>query len=130
MTDLSAIVDELYEASAAGDFDRVEGYLTDDFFVEEASSLPFAGKYIGKSALRELFPVMMKTLGVTGLSRESVMVGDHSVSAVVTLEVGEQEPVEMLEVFHFRGDKVCEIRPYYFDVNKVAAAAKASKIEA
>ena len=36
MADLSAIVDELYEASAVGDFKKVEGHLTDDFFVEEA----------------------------------------------------------------------------------------------
>ena len=127
MADLSAIVDELYEASAAGDFDKVEAYLTDDFLVEEASSLPFAGKYTGKSALRELFPVMMETLGVTGLNRECVMVGERSVSAVVTLNVGEEEPIEMLEVFHFKGDKVCEIRPYYFDINKVNAAVKAAK---
>lgn len=127
MADLQAIVDAVYAASAVGDFDTVESHLTDDFVVEEADSLPFAGIYKGKSALRDLFPVVMGMMGVTGLERACNMVGETAVSSVVRLKFEKADDVEMLEVFHFKGDKICEIRPYYFDVNKVKAACEAHK---
>ena len=65
MTDLKAIVEAMYNASAVGDFEKVESFLTDDFRVEEAELLPFAGLYTGKQCLRELFPIVMETMGTT-----------------------------------------------------------------
>jgi hypothetical protein len=52
-------VDDLYECTGVGDFDRAETMLTDDFFITEADSLPFAGVYRGKTALRELYTKVM-----------------------------------------------------------------------
>ena len=38
-----AIVNKLYEHSAAGDFDTCETMLTEDFFITEAEDTPMAG---------------------------------------------------------------------------------------
>ena len=114
MADLKAIVEAMYNASAVGDFEKVESFLTDDFRVEEAELLPFAGLYTGKQCLRELFPIVMETMGVVGMERGEMLVGKNSVANKVTLLLADEnlEPVEMMEVTLFKGDKVCEIRPY------------------
>ena len=129
MADLKAIVEELYGHSMVGDFESAEAFLTDDFQIKEPSTLPFAGLYSGKSALRELFPIVMSALGVNNMERGEVMVGKKSVSNKVTMTFADPDtaPVEMMEVFIFRGNKVCEIRPYYFDTNVVLAARDAFK---
>jgi hypothetical protein len=129
MADLKKIVEELYTHSAVGDFDAAEKLLTDDFKVEEASSLPFGGVYSGKGALRELFPAVMGALGVAGMERGEVMVGENSVSNKVTLSFAnpETQPVEIMEVFIFKGDKVCEIRPYFYNSDVAVSACEAFK---
>lgn len=127
MTDLKAIVEAMYNASAIGDFEKVESFLTDDFRVEESELLPFAGTYTGKQCLRELFPIVMETMGVVGMERGDMLVGKNSVANKVTLLLADDnlEPVEMMEVSLFKGDKVCEIRPYYFNPNQVIRACEA-----
>jgi ketosteroid isomerase-like protein len=63
------LVDDLYAATGVGDFDKAEGYLTDDFFITEADSLPFAGVYRGRTALRELYSKVMGMMDVAALNR-------------------------------------------------------------
>lgn len=129
MADLKAIVEAIYGASAVGDFETVESHLTDDFRVEEADLLPFAGVYKGRQCLRELFPIVMGAMGVTGMERGEMLLGDQSVANKVTLTFAnpDVEPVELMEVLLFVGDKVREIRPYYFNPNQVIAACEAQE---
>ena len=128
MSELSEIVDAIYGAAATGDFDTIETYVADDFRVEMSPALPFAGLYQGKGALRELFPAVMGALGVTNIDRSEYMVSSDSVSYKATMSVAapDVDPLEMLEVFHFRDGKVCEIRAYYFDPQHVASACEAN----
>ena len=127
MTDLKAIVEAMYNASAVGDFEKVESFLTDDFRVEEAELLPFAGLYTGKQCLRKLFPIVMETMGVVGMERGEMLVGTNSVANKVTLLLSDDnlEPIEMMEVTLFKGNKVCEIRPYYFNPKQAIRACEA-----
>lgn len=127
MADLKAIVEAIYSASAIGDFETVESHLTEDFRVEEADLLPFSGVYQGRQCLRELFPIVMGAMGVTGMERGEMLVGEHSVANKVSLTFDNPDvkPVELMEVLIFDGDKCREIRPYYFDPNQVIAACDA-----
>ncbi len=129
MADLKETVEQLYAHSAVGDFEAAATLLTDDFQVEMPSSLPFAGLYTGRMALSDLFPKVMGALGVTGMERGEVMVGDNSVSNKITMSFAnpDTKPVEMLEVFLFSGNKICEIRPYYYDTDVALAACEALK---
>lgn len=122
------IVDAIYAAAATGDYDAMETYLTDDFRVEMSPALPFAGLYEGKTALRKLFPDVMGALGVTNIDRGEYMVSSDSVSykAIMSVSAPDVDPLEMLEVFSFRDDKVCEIRAYYYNPQHVVRACEAN----
>lgn len=121
------LVDELYAATGVGDFDKAEEYLTDDFFITEADTLPFAGVYKGKTALRELYGKVMGMMDVSGLSRiQTTSGGDYAVT-ILSFEFVDPTlaPAHLCELFRFRDGKVCEIRPYYYDPAPIVAACKA-----
>ncbi|MFO1377367.1 MAG: nuclear transport factor 2 family protein [Steroidobacteraceae bacterium] len=123
-----AMVRTLYEVSGKGEWAAAEAMLTEDFFVTEAGTLPFAGTYRGRGALRELFTTVFGSVTVTGLEFKAMTQGDDTVIAVIELVLGpDNDRVQVAELFRFRGDKVCEIRPYYFDPAPMVAAAAAHK---
>jgi ketosteroid isomerase-like protein len=121
------LVDALYDATGVGDFDKAEEYLTDDFFITEADTLPFAGVYKGKTALRDLFTKVMGMMDVAGLNRvQTTSGGDYAVT-ILSFEFVDPTlaPAHLCELFRFRDGKVCEIRPYYFDPAPIIAACNA-----
>jgi ketosteroid isomerase-like protein len=121
------IVDNLYAATSMGDFDAAEALLTDDFFITEADSLPMAGVYRGKTALRDLFTQVMGMMDVAGLARGETTTGGDFAVCHVTFQFQDTtlQPAELLELFRFKGGKICEIRPYYFDPSQIVEACKA-----
>ena len=119
-----AIVNTLYASTGAGDFDTAESLLTDDFFIIEAEGLPMAGEYRGKTALRGLYAHVFGTLKVADLEPEGMSVGGDYVVNLISFrfENPDLASAQLAEVFRFRGDKVCEIRPYYFDAKPIVDA--------
>ena len=119
-----AIVAELYASTGAGDFDTAERLLTDDFFIIEADGLPMAGEYRGKTALRGLYAHVFGTLKVADLEPEGMSVGGDYVVNLISFrfENPDLASAQLAEVFRFRGDNVCEIRPYYFDPKPIVDA--------
>ena len=123
-----AIVNKLYERSAVGDFDSCETMLTDDFFITEADATPMAGTYTGITALRNLYAQVFGMVEVTGVQRTGMTVGGEHVVAILYFEFADGlEPAYLCEMFRFRDDKVCEIKPYYFDAAPMRAAHEAFK---
>ncbi len=123
----------LYELTRQGDWDAAAEMLTDDFFVTEAPGLPYEGVFRGRNALKELYTKVMGTMDVTGLDIHQMTVGGDWV--VVLLDIvardvdGGELRLSLAEATRFRGDKVCEIKPYYFDPalpNRAAAAKLAA----
>jgi hypothetical protein len=98
--------------------------LTDDFFIIEAEGLPMAGEYRGKTALRGLYAHVFGTLKVADLEPEGMSVGGDYVVNLISFrfENPDLASAQLAEVFRFRGDKVCEIRPYYFDPKPIVDA--------
>ena len=119
-----AIVNTLYASTGQGDFDTAESLLTDDFFIIEAEGLPMAGEYRGKTALRGLYAHVFGTLKVADLEPEGMSVGGDYVVNLISFrfENPDLASAQLAEVFRFRGDKVCEIRPYYFDPKPIVDA--------
>jgi len=118
------IVNTLYASTGAGDFDTAESLLTDDFFIIEAEGLPMAGEYRGKTALRGLYAHVFGTLKVADLEPEGMSIGGDYVVNLISFrfENPDLASAQLAEVFRFRGDKVCEIRPYYFDPKPIVDA--------
>lgn len=121
------LIDGMYEATGRGDFEAAEQYLTDDLIITEADSLPMAGVYKGKTALRQLFIKVMGMMDVAGLERVATTVGDGHAIVIVRFQFADPalESAELCEMFRFRDGKVCEIKPYYFDPAPIIAACKA-----
>lgn len=120
-------VTNLYAITGAGDFETAATMLTDDFFITEADTLPFAGVYRGKYALRDLYAKVMGMMDVAGLDIVETCVGEDHAITIVSFRFADPAlaPAHLCEMFVFRGDKVCEIRPYYFDPATVVAACNA-----
>ncbi len=119
-----AFVQQLYTVTGTGDFDAAETMLTDDFFIIEAEGLPMAGEYRGKTALRDLYSHVFGTLRVAALEPEGMTVGGDYVINLISFRFEDPSlsPARLAELFRFRDDKVCEIRPYYFDPKPIVDA--------
>jgi ketosteroid isomerase-like protein len=122
-------VDDLYTATGAGDWDKAAAMLTDDFFITEADTLPMAGVYRGKNALRDLFTQVMGMMNVAGLDRVQTTAGGDYAVTILSFRFADPAlaPAELCEMFRFRDGKCCEIRPFYFDPGQVVAACKAKQ---
>ena len=125
--EMHRIVDDLYAATGQGDFATAASMLTDDFFITEADGLPMAGIYRGKNALRDLFVHVMGIVDVASLDRHAMTTGDDMAIVHLSFTFADPalKPAELCEMFRFRGQKVCEIRPYYFDPATMTAAVAA-----
>ncbi|KQM17531.1 hypothetical protein ASE49_09760 [Novosphingobium sp. Leaf2] len=126
---MADMVDRLYAAAGAGDWDTAEAMLTDDFVAYESDALPMAGEFRGKGGLRELFGVALGMVDVTGLERTDLLTGKDVAIAVLTMRFADPaKPAHLCEMFRFRDGQCCEIRPYYYDpaVFHAAVAAKAA----
>ncbi|MET0658066.1 MAG: nuclear transport factor 2 family protein [Steroidobacteraceae bacterium] len=120
-SEMLQVVQSLYDLCQRGEWAQVEPLLTEDFYLTEATGLPFAGVYRGRSALREVFGRVFTTLDVTGLDIHDITIGeDHVVGVLDMVLAGKpQVRVAITEVFRFRDGKVCEIRPHYFDTSAI-----------
>ncbi len=123
-----AIIEALYAATGVGDFDTAETLLTDDFFITEAESLPYAGVYKGKTALRELYTKVMGMMDVAGLeiTAHCTTDGEHACTLLqFSFADPKLAPAPLAEMYKFHDGKVCEIKPFYFDPAPIIAACKA-----
>jgi hypothetical protein len=112
--------------NAAGDQVAAQELLTDDFFITIPPIMPFAGVYRGKGAMQQLIPIVADAVPLAGLDFVATTVGDdHAVEIVEFRLAGDDaEPFYVTEVIKFRGNQICEIRPYYFDPTRMIAAAQ------
>lgn len=127
-----AVVAALYDASSKGDFDTAEKYLTEDLYITEAETLPMRGRYEGHDALRRLYSKVFGMIDVSGFDMHATCIGDdHAVVILDLVLTATGKRVQIAEMFRFRGEKICEIRPYYFDpapfVEAAAIKARAGK---
>ncbi|SLK10933.1 nuclear transport factor 2 family protein [Novosphingobium mathurense] len=120
-------VDNLYAATGVGDWETASSMLTDDFVAYEADSLPMAGAYRGKNALKDLYAKVMGMCEVAGLDIMETTAGKDNAVTILSIRFADPDlaPAEICEVFKFRDGKCCEIKPYYYDPSAFHAAAKA-----
>jgi ketosteroid isomerase-like protein len=125
--ELRALVARLYDATGRGDWAAAAAMLTDDFVATEAPGLPFSGEWRGRDGLQRLYQTVIPLLNVQALDVIETCVGeDHAVTLVDLVLPGDIGRARVAEMFRFRGDQCCEIRPYYFDPAPVWAAARAN----
>lgn len=114
-----ALARQLYDATGRGDWEAAAALLADDFVVIEADTLPYAGTYRGKNALRDLSVKVMSMLPAVGLEIHAMTAGDDHVVGLLSIKLDDGEGIRVAEVFRMRDGKVAEIVPYYFDTEQV-----------
>lgn len=123
-----ATVKNLYALCGEGRWAEVADLLTDDFFIVEADSLPFGGRYEGKDALPQLYAKVFAYWDDASLEIHDITASDEHAIGLLTIHAtakptGERLAIRLAEVFHLRGDKLCGITPYYFDTAALVAAS-------
>ena len=123
------LVKRHYALNTAGDFDGAAEFVTDDFVITIPPYMPFAGAYRGKTAMRTLIPIVVSSVSVSNVKYVATTVGDGYVAELVefTLAGHDGPPMQAVEVNTFRGEQICEIRPYYFDATSMVDAAQAKR---
>lgn len=125
--DLINLVNIFFEYARQGNFVELEAMMTDDIVIIESDSLPFAGRYTGKKALQNLYTKIMPMLKISEVKQSNLMLGESSVCCEVELHpTGSDEVIELMEMYVFRGDKLCMIKPFYFNHDQVHSVAKAN----
>ena len=118
--ELKAIAHAVYAAAGSGDWETVEGYMSDDLVITEADSLPYSGTYTGRGALRELFGIVMAHWAEPELEFHAMTAGDDHVASLMTFHMtsrrsGKRISMPLTEVIRISGGKVVAIEPYYYD---------------
>jgi hypothetical protein len=125
--EIRQFVDDLYEATGTGDWERASAMLTDDLVITEDAGLPMAGEYRGNDALQRLYIDVMGMLDVAALDRVETTVGGNYAVTILTMRFADPalEPADLCEMFEFRDGKCCRIKPYYYNPSAICAAAEA-----
>lgn len=118
------IVQAMFDAMAVGDFELMKSYLHPEVIVNEAECLPYSGIYQGPDDYIRLVHEVVGTWDDLQLSVDAMAESGDLVMVVSEFagknKAGVAFKMPMTEVFHFTGGKISEVRPYYFDTNKLA----------
>jgi len=118
------IVQAMFDAMAAGDFELMKSYLHPEVIVNEAECLPYSGIYQGPDAYIALVHKVVGTWDDLQLSVDAMAESGDLVMVVSEFagknKAGVAFKMPMTEVFHFTDGKISEVRPYYFDTHKLA----------
>jgi ketosteroid isomerase-like protein len=123
----SAFCQRFIAAVTAGDLDAVAELIDPEFVVTEAEGLPYAGTYRGVDGWRALSKAIVATWGGFRLQLLEVL-GETADTLVVRFAIfgrsrktGTPFASTVLELWRFRGDRLCEIVPYYWDTHHLAS---------
>jgi ketosteroid isomerase-like protein len=117
----------LYAAAGAGDWEAAETDLHADLVIHEAGSLPYAGTYRGRDALRRLTATVSSFWPGARIERQGMAAGDGRVVVFFRLHVTTPTgPItqEIVEVNEFQDGKVAVIKPFYWDAGCMGKLAR------
>lgn len=120
---------ELSAAVVAGDFEKVRGFIAEDFYMVEPDALPYAGRFEGPEGFVDVARKIRQSFEVDIVSSEisetdSGVVVCEYVFGFKSLRTGARVEAPVVDVFRFTPDgKLLRGDIYYFDAAKVGAIA-------
>lgn len=125
MTDDEAVVNEWFDALAAGDFDRMMAVARPDIVVREAENLPYAGDIVGVDAIRtELLGKILAMSELAVKDRSVVQAGDRVLVSMIgeftSRATGRTVAMPMIEIYSIRDGRISEVDVYYKDTTKMS----------
>lgn len=123
---LREVFDRCAAALQKGDFAAIGAMLDPDFVLHEAPSLPYAGTYHGIDGWRAVSRAVVTTW--TDFKFEPIAVYEAPETLIVNFAIsgrsrktGRPFATTVLEIWRFRGERLREIVPYYWDTAELAA---------
>lgn len=122
------LLQAVYAAAGARDWDLVESLTHPDFVLYEAECLPFGGEWRGKDALQRCAAAMYGTWAEAKVDIHDITGGDSHAVTVLTLTMtskrtGETFSQTVNECGAFEDGLLKELRIHYFDAEEVALRA-------
>lgn len=119
------IAKQFYEFSSSENKEKFDALLHPDFRVIESDNMPYAGTYKGADGFREIVSIVFGYFETLNVEPVVYTEGTDHVIALVNVEGvgkrrGEAFKSDLLEVFRFEGEKIIEIRPYYWNQDLIA----------
>ncbi|WP_086606969.1 nuclear transport factor 2 family protein [Erythrobacter donghaensis] len=119
---------KVYASAGTGDWDAVEALIHPDFVLYEANSLPFAGEWRGKDALRRCAAAMYGTWSEAHVDIHDITGGDTHAVVVLTLTMHPKDSSApfsqtVCEAGTFEDGLLRTLRIHYFDAAEIAARA-------
>ena len=124
MTPAEKIVRQIYGYVASGEFDAVLALLARDAHFEQAASLPFGGRYVGREGFTNMASRIVAAWPGFAVEPEAFMSNGAELVVVKTRLQGRGLDMPMLELWTVRDDVVAACQPFYFDTAVAAATAK------
>ena len=120
------VIRKHYDLNGAGEYKAAAELVTEDFVITIPPYMPFGGVYRGKGAFRELIPLVREAVAIAGIRPVTTTLGPDSAVEIVefTFAGEDKATTQVAELIRFRGNQICEIRPYYNDPNPFLASAQ------
>lgn len=124
VTDDEAVVNEWFNALAAGDLDRMMAVAGPDTVVHEAENLPYAGDIVGVDGIRTDLLGKMSAVSDLAVTETSVAQAGDRVLVQMTGEftskaTGRTVAMPMIEIYTVRDGKIRDIDVFYKDTAKI-----------
>lgn len=118
-----------YAAALHGSYEDFLSLLAEEVRIFLPESLPHGGSYYGKEGARQLRAKLMNAWRQFDVTVLEYLTGAETVVGIIYLQgvlSSSAKAVDMriAEYWRFRGEKVIELRAYYFDTHAVAQAAE------
>ena len=114
------IVNRMYAAAVNNDWDEVGKYITPDFAVIESDGTPYAGRYEGADGFRRVVRKVFSYFPEFSIEQKTQIAGDDLVVVLIAIrgkgrKTGRPFESEVVELLLFEGDRISQIRPFYWD---------------
>ena len=114
----------IYIHIRAGEWDKVDEYLSDDFVAYEPESLPFGGEWRGENVFKRLFAAVMGSFDSPSVEPIDMSGGDEWVAYALKLSftstsTGQRVTYRLIENGRVIDGKLTELHLHYFDTAQI-----------
>jgi uncharacterized protein len=107
------LIEDLYAAAGALDYEIFFQYFSDDVVVHEPSFLPYGGQYVGIENVKAMLFDLANYLDATTLTLDAVIADGHSAMSLIRLNAkADGSEARITEHFTISDGKIAEVRIY------------------
>jgi ketosteroid isomerase-like protein len=123
-TENKAVVQRFYDAALSGDIPAMLAIIDPTVRLIEADSLPYGGTAVGHEGVLRVFNSVFSTWKDCRIEVGTLLADGDRVVALAQISgagtvTGTPFTMSLAEVFRVAGGKIVEIKPFYFDTDRL-----------